>query len=76
MFWQISLHSSGVNFFLSAVSHAKEAGRPMLRTSRTHKAPAATFEAVEPAAEAMTTDMVEGGRTTQYNAKKEIYIAS
>ena len=48
----------------------------LLRTSRTHKAAATTFEVAEPAAEAMTTDMVEGGRTTQYNAKKEIYIAS
>jgi len=76
VFWQISLHSSGVNFFLSAVSHAKEAGRPMLRTSRTHKAAAAaTFEAVEPAAEAMTTDMVERGRTTQCK-ERDIYIAS
>jgi hypothetical protein len=42
----------------------------MLRTSRTHKAAAATFEAAEPAAEAMTTDMVEDVRR---NAKKEIY---
>jgi hypothetical protein len=65
--WQFSLHS---------FSDAATAGRSMLRTSRTHKAAAATFEkAAEPAAEAMTTDtvVVEDVRSTQCKERDIIY---
>ena len=37
-----------------------------------HKVAAATFEAAEPAAEAKTTDTVEGGRTMQCK-ERDIY---
>jgi hypothetical protein len=55
------------------------AGRPMLRTSRTHKAAAATFEAVESAAEAIYDDGYGEGWTYDAMQRKidgDIYIVS
>jgi hypothetical protein len=64
--WQICLHS---------FSDTAMARRPMLRSSRTHKVGAATFEAAEPATEALTNTMVVV-EDVRRNANKERYIAS